>query len=1223
MQNTINIILNGKPVKAYIGESILELSRRLGVEIPTLCSDERLEPFTSCYLCVVEIKGMRGLQPACSTRVNEGMYIETDNEQIHKARKTALELLLSTHYADCLAPCKQTCPAGINVQGYISFIEKGMYSEAVALIKETNPLPAVCGRVCVRPCEIACRRNFLNENHGVAIDYLKRFVADYDLSSENKWKPKVKPSTNKKVAIIGSGPAGLSAAFFLQKEGHQVDIYESAPKAGGWLRYGIPEYRLPNDILQKEIDNITELGVNIYYNQKLGENLEFKDIKNIYDAFLIAVGSQESTSIGCEGDDNANVLSGIDFLKQIELDGKPFDFKGKTVAVIGGGNTAMDCCRTAIRCGAAKVYVIYRRTENEMPANPIEIYESKLEGVEYMFLTAPVKINSNEKGELDSATCIKMKLGEPDASGRRRPVPIEGSEFDIKLDFILAATGQKTVANFIDEINNNVDKGQIKLNKWGYIETDKESLQTGIENIFAAGDCVTGPATIIQAIAQARIAANSINLYLHNKPITAPLQEFISKKENFKTLTSDDFIGKYLYQPRQEMPVLPPDKRNNFEEVESGYENEEIAKIETHRCLECGCNEYYTCDLRRYATQYNAVQTNYSGEFIEYQVDFRHPFIEIDNNKCILCARCLRICNDVVGASALSLINRGFKTCVAPAFGNALIDTDCESCGMCISACPTGAMSENLNFKPAPVILDKSYVICNYCSIGCKIELNHRNAFVMRVNGTQGQINHDANICRFPRFAYHFYNDTSRITKPLLKKNGELVEINFDEAFNIVSEKIKNSNPERNAFFVGARLSNEEIYLIQKLAKYAAQTDNIFSFHYLGRENINLLDNIKNVTFNEIKNASRLFLIGSDISKDNAVAGFKIFNAHKIHNIPVEIITENIAHQDIKKVDKTLIIKDYYYFVKAVNHYILSERLEDKTYINYNCSDFEKYKKHLLNENFNELCLKASDSEKNIIEFANDYINENNAIIVFSEKILSLTTIIEIINLALLTGKYGKTSSGIIALKEKNNSFGLIDMQIGKIATDNIDIFQQAHNNINSSGINILEKLDKNIFENIFIFGEDPVGCAKDKTSVEKWFNVSSFLMVQDYFMTETAKKANLILPASLPVETGGSFINTQHIIQYFEPDIKFNKGPVKNSLSQINEIINLVTESNNKLPDLKNIVDEKIKLIDKKNNNLHKLNYTACDSNKPAFKYGCDSLVKIAEEYFNSRLQK
>jgi len=431
MKNIINVTINGKILTGYKGETILQLAKRHNIYIPTLCHDDRLEPYSSCFLCVVDIKGEKTLQTSCSTTIREGMELETDNERVRLSRKTALELLLSNHYADCMAPCQQTCPAGVDVQGYISLIEKGKYSDAVQLIKEVNPLPAICGRVCVRPCEVACRRNFLNEGAAVGIDYLKRFAADADLASLQPFRPEIELHTGKKVAVIGAGPGGLSVAYFLQQKGHQVDIFEANSFAGGMLRYGIPEYRLPNNLLDNEIKQITNIGVQIFYNQQLGNNLIYKELKENYQALILTIGSQSGTSVGCDGDDAQNVFSGIDFLRTMEVSGKKFDFTGKKVAVVGGGNTAMDCCRTAIRCGAEKVYVIYRRTEKEMPANPIEIHESKIEGVEYLLLTNPVKINKKQNGEVESVTLLRMELGEPDKSGRRKPIPIENSEFDL------------------------------------------------------------------------------------------------------------------------------------------------------------------------------------------------------------------------------------------------------------------------------------------------------------------------------------------------------------------------------------------------------------------------------------------------------------------------------------------------------------------------------------------------------------------------------------------------------------------------------------------------------------------------------------------------------------------------------------------------------------------------------------------------------------------------
>ncbi len=1225
--NSLNIILNGSIVKGYPGETILELARRNGIEIPTLCNDDRLEPFTSCYVCVVEVEGMRGHQPACSTKLAEGMKIITDNEGIRKSRKMALELMLSNHYADCLGPCKQTCPAGVDVQGYISLIEKGLYTEAVALIKETNPLPAICGRVCVRPCERECRRNLLDEGAPVGIDYLKRYASDHDLESPDKFVPAVKKSTGKKIAVIGAGPGGLSVGHFMQIEGHQVDIYEAAPKSGGWLRYGIPEYRLPNDILDKEVKNITDLGVNIFYNKKFGENPSYKEIRSKYDAMVLTIGSQKGTGVGCTGDDAGNVYSGIDFLKNMEVTGQRYDFKGKTIAVVGGGNTAMDCCRTSIRCNADKVYVIYRRTEKEMPANPIEIHESKLEGVEYMFLTLPKTINKNEKGEVESITCIKMELGEPDASGRRRPVPVEGSDFDLGVDYVLAAIGQKTDVNFIDDINTYAEGGELKINKWGDLDADKNTLQTGIPSVFAAGDGVTGPATIIEAIAQARIASVSAHQFVMGLPIRPAAKPFTSKRDNFKKQLAQDYLDKFEKQIREEMPTLPAKDRMNFSEVELGYKAAEIAHHESQRCLECGCTAFFNCDLQKYSSEYNARQNYFEGEFREYQVDFRHPYIEIDNNKCILCARCVRICREVVGANALGLINRGFDTYVAPAMGEALQDTQCESCGMCISTCPTGAITENVIFKPGPVKTKAVDSICTYCSVGCAISLQTVNGFTYGVTGRKGLVNADGNICRYAKFGYNYLNDTSRITTPMLRVDGKFETISFEKAFGIIKEKISEVNPNDNAFFGGARLSNEEMYLIHKLARLAVKTNNVGSFHYLGRGESYRKNCEYNVPFSEIKDASLICFIGTEINRDHAVAGFMAQNAHFVKKIPQVMVTVKENNSLSHKVNQEIKIKSYYHFIKAMNHFILSKGLENGLFLSDRVEGFEEYKKQLLALDFHDLLKEAGIGADELGNFAKTYNNEMNAVILFSEKEISGTASKELFNLAMITGKLGKTASGLVAVREKNNSQGLFDMGVSPhygiggqeladagyiarlkdkwktelLATDETKCL---HGIVQDGQV-----------KNMFIFGEDPVGCAIDRSYVDSLFKPVEFLVVQDYFMTETASMADLVLPASLPAETGGSYTNAQKVIQQFQAEMKPKPG-----LTNLQQVAGLLAEFGYKVSS--NPIDtfmEVVTLFPENNGNEKlRLCITLKDNHHRKYRYGCDAVMKRFEEEFD-----
>lgn len=1214
--DTINVVLNGKNVLAHKGESILDLATRMGYHIPTLCHDPRLEPFSSCFVCVVHVEKIKGLQPSCSTKVTEGMVIDTEREDVKKSRKMALELLLSNHYADCIGPCKETCPANVDVQGYISLIEKGLYSEAIGLIKERNPLPAICGRVCVRPCELACRRNLLDENNGVGIDYLKRFAADQDLKSDNHYRPEVAPATGKSVAVIGGGPGGLSAAYWLAQKGHQVDIFEAMPHAGGWLRYGIPEYRLPNAVIDQEISTITELGVNIYTEKKLGENISYKEIKEKYNATILTIGSQKGTLVGVEGEDADGVFSGIDFLKNMEATGQRYDFKGKKIVVVGGGNTAMDCCRTSRRCGSEEVYVVYRRTEAEMPANPIEIHESKLEGVNYMFLTAPVKILKDENGKLKSMVCQKMELGEPDASGRRRPVPVEGSDFEIECDYILAAIGQKTDVNFINDINEFATGGQLKITKWGDIEANKETLETGIPGVFAAGDGVTGPATAIAAIAQAKLAVHSCEQYLNGDAIVPPAKEFFSRKENFRKQEKPEYVGKFKHQLREEMPVLDPKDRMNFSEVELGYASEEIAKNETARCLECGCGALYTCDLKKYASEYNANQVHYSGSFNEYKIDFSHPYIEIDNNKCILCGRCIRICKEVVGASALGFVNRGFETYVAPAMGMSLLDTKCESCGLCISTCPTGAISENKLFKPGPVKTESFKTICNYCSVGCELEIQHRGGFVFGVKGSKGLVNQGGNLCNSGRFGYQYMNDQSRLLKPRFKKNGSWKDIEWDEAFEIIAKNLKSSKPSESVFTVGARLSNEEQYYIQKIARAGVKTNNISSFHYMERGKGYTENSMANVPFNELKFARAIWVLNPEMIKSNGVAGFAVQVARNKSEIPVTLIIEGDNHLMDHKADRIIAVKSRYAFIKAMNHYLLTSGKQNALFINGRTEGFDEYKQTLLKESYASL-IAASGLAQDLLEsLADEFNNIAETVMIYTEAGTSSNCAMEINNLMLLSGKLGKTGSVVIALKSKNNSQGLRDNGIcpktapgGRKLMDakqDLEKLWDVKDLCVETDFSIKERLKSGTIKNLFIFGEDPIGTAMNADEVKSLIPQSAFVVVADYFMTATAEAATLVLPMAFPFETGGSYTNTQRIIQRYEAEMKPKTG--KNNIELLNGIAEKVDVKPFSTTD--EIFLEFASLLPAQKEELFSFNNTDNDNPRNMFVFGADNLV-------------
>lgn len=1230
MNQYFNIKLNGKTVEAIQGETIYECATRHGIEIPTLCHDPRIEPFSSCYVCVVEVAGMRGHQPSCSTYLAPGMEINTETEAVKKSRKTALDLLLSNHYADCLGPCKQTCPAGVDVQGYIALIDKGLYHDAVALIKDTNPLPAICGRVCVRPCEAACRRGLMDEGAAVGIDYLKRFASDYDLASLNKFVPELKPDTGKRVAVIGAGPGGLSTAYYLRLEGHDVDIFEGSPHPGGWLRYGIPEYRLPNDILDQEVKNITDLGVKIHYRMKLGENLKYKEISNKYDATILTIGSQIGTLVGCKGDDAENVFSGIDFLRNMEMTGQHYDFSGKTVVVVGGGNTAMDCCRTAKRCGAERVVVVYRRTEKEMPANPIEIHESKLEGVEYMFLTNPSEILKDEEGKLKALNLIRMELGEPDASGRRRPVPVPDSDFLLEADFVLAAIGQKTDVNFIDDINGVVNNGQLKINRWGDIDANKHTLQTGIPSVFAAGDGVTGPATIIEAIAQAKIAAQSCHQFLSGLEVKPLPKEFLSKRDNFKPQETEAYVGKFPHQLRQEMPVLEADKRNNFAEVELGYVNEQTAQMEASRCLECGCGAYFTCDLKKHSSDYQAEQKAFEGSFQEFEVDFRHPFIEIDNNKCILCSRCIRMCKEVVGASALGLINRGFKSYVAPSMGLPLQETSCESCGMCITTCPTGAISENYDFKPGPYKLSPIEVVDMFGSEGYEMNLLHYRGLFYGAEARKGEINRAGLINRKAFFGYKHFNRADRLKQPLLKRNGKFEAISFDEAYDLIVEKIKQVKPDENGFFAGARLTNEEQYLIQKLARGAAKTNHVSSFHYMGRGEGYFHNSNENTPFCDLRGASKVFIVGGEFHLDHPVINQIVFTTKHREGIQVVHLANEHEQRFSKKADQQINIENYFYFFKAVNHYIISKELVDQAYISSRTYDYDVYRAKMLKNDYNQLISLSGSNQDAVEGFVKSWLSELNPVIVFQEKYVSANASMALHNLVMLTGKLGKTGSGLIALKETNNAHGIFDMgachKIGVGAEPILDEelqFQMGKKwgvmdlpfTINS----LYKMFTGGRIKNAFIFGEDPIGCAIQKSDVKQWFGRTDFVVVQDFILTETAQMANLVLPATFPWESGGSFTNSLRKVQQITKQME---APAKrNGFEQLRDL--LARFNLNTTPAPADAFNEAVSLKPKRGDFKDlRFEYKEKDNHNRMFEHGCDALNKLVDEEFEDKLR-
>lgn len=505
--------------------------------------------------------------------------------------RTMSQRLLTFNEEDAaLAPCQQTCPAEINIPQYIDQIRKGDYAGAVNTIRERNPLLLSCGRVCPHPCESYCRRGI--EDEAVSINQLKRFVADWEMNSGQRQPITCAPDTGKKVAVIGGGPAGVSAAYFLRRLGHSPTIYEGMSKLGGITRYGIPEYRLPDEVLDWEIEGILNLGIDVHYNTRLGEDFTIQSVRDEgYDAIFMGIGAWKDYTLGIDGEEAEGVWQGINFLSTVANHPEKNIPVGKRAAVVGGGNSAIDCVRTLKRLGCEEVYIVYRRTRTEMPANEVEIVAAEHEGIIFQFLAAPTKVVVDEKNRVKGLEYLQMELGEPDASGRRRPVPIEGSETVIELDMLISAISQQPEVDFLEK---EKEKDNIEMTRWNTFDNDPEILQTSLPYMFTAGDVATGPALVVDAIGSGRRAARSIHQYLTGEEIKGSPKSLLSRhisESLFKTVPGVE------QKKRTPMPELEVEDRiDSMVEVDLVI-TEKDAIYESRRCLNC-CRLCYNPDKK-------------------------------------------------------------------------------------------------------------------------------------------------------------------------------------------------------------------------------------------------------------------------------------------------------------------------------------------------------------------------------------------------------------------------------------------------------------------------------------------------------------------------------------------------------------------------------------------------------------------------------------------------
>lgn len=724
----ITLTIDGQRVAVPPGTTVLDAATRIGIRIPTMCHVPGIEPAASCFVCAVQIEGRRTLSPSCAMPVAEGMVVATSTADIRTARKMALELLLSDHAGECVAPCVARCPAGLDIPGFVNGIATGDNLYAMRVIGRHLALPGSLGRICPRLCEQACRRCDLDQ--GLAIGALHRYAADQDRASAASYLPARAPATGRSVAIVGAGPAGLAAAWYLQQNGHACTLFDAHPLPGGMLRYGIPSYRLPKDALDAEIQAIRALGAQFRMGSRWGEDFTVAALRQVHDAVFVAIGAQRAQSLRCPGEDNA--LTGVAFLEQV-AHGNPPPL-GNDVLVLGGGNTAVDCARSAVRLGARNVRILYRRSRQEMPCLMAEVEAAEAEGVHIDLLVAPLRLEVPAGGKSlpdgvpagpgsdrspDTAigaatvrerftdgpgtnlvlTCQRMTLGEPDASGRRRPVPVEGSDFAIACSTVIAAIGQSVERAL-------AEREGLRVTAWG-IAVEAQTLATNLPGVFAGGDAVLGADLAVRAVAAGRIAAASIHQYLTGQSVTGePAVAGVAMQP------VDDAERAAIFRAiesaaRVHADEIPMERRlASFDEVEDGLPHPDAAR-EARRCLSCGCRKADCCLVRSLATEYDVDMYRFAGQRRRFSQDVSHPEIIYEPGKCISCDACVRLAAAAGEELGLAMIGRGFDVTVAVPFGRPLSEGLRHAAQRCAAACPTGALAL------------RTARSCDACSLSC------------------------------------------------------------------------------------------------------------------------------------------------------------------------------------------------------------------------------------------------------------------------------------------------------------------------------------------------------------------------------------------------------------------------------------------------------------------------------------------------------------------------
>ncbi|MFZ5766220.1 MAG: formate dehydrogenase subunit alpha [Thermodesulfobacteriota bacterium] len=1139
----VSLTIDGQPVRVAFGATLKEAAAAVNIALPGLCHlPGRADSAAPCLLCMVEADGER--VRACRTPARAGMTVQTDTPALAAHRKQQLELLIANHYGDCRAPCNLTCPGGINVQGYVNAIARGEYGAALSLIREMNPLPGLVCRVCPRFCESRCRRVLIDEP--IAINHLKRFAVEYGRATASRPRPGT--SSGRKVAIVGGGPAGLSCAWFLRLLGHTVTIYEAGDKMGGMARQGIPPFKLPDAEIDREVETIIELGVHVRLGKRWGRDFTIGDLLTRgNDAVFLATGIPGQKQLELPGQEETR--DALDFLRALRRE-KPEPVGGRTM-VIGGSRVAVEAARAALRAGAQQVTVVYPRAKVEMNAQQRDIAEAEKEGVQFLMMAQPLRIL--RQGEQLRVEMARTVLGEADERGLRQPMIMPGSSLWWEGDSVLTALGQESdgACTAYGDLET-----QLALTPGKTIKVNPSTMATGVAKIYAGGDVVSGPRSLIQAVDSGRRAAAAIHRELAGKAMARAEEGRInfSRGRKFEEVDMAIFSGQAI-RLRETIPARPPERRlDDFDQVELGY-SEEMARREAGRCLQCGCLGLSKCEFRPLLNTLK-LQTRNALTHPRAEVNLAHPFIVIDANCCIGCGRCVRVCE--FDAFTLRRGGTDERPSLIPTISDA-----CISCGACVDACPTGALTKKDLFLPLlPGEAREVQSVCTYCGTGCNVNLQVKNGLLLEVRACREQPPNHGDLCVKGRFGFDFHRHRDRLIHPLVRTSIDdpFRKASWDEALALVAAGFRKVLAACGSSGIGvlssSRCENEVNYVAQKFARVALGSNNIDNCARVCHApsvsglRIALGSGAATNSLDNIGLAEVILVSGSNTDEAHPVVGMKVRRAVAAGAKLIVIDPRRTTLAAMADLWLQLTPGTNVLLLNSLLHAIFAEGLEDGEFIASRTENVEAVREHVKDFAPEAMAARTRVEPKLVCRAARLYCSTRKGLILYglgmTEHRNGTQGVMGLANLALVSGNIGRPGAGICPLRGQNNVQGSCDMgALPYVYPGYQDVADEtARERLSmawgaklptSAGMTEPEMYEAALrgqFKGIYCIGYDPVHTQADVAVVKKAFAAMEMVVVQDLFLTETAKMAHVVLPAACFYEKDGTFTNAERRVR-------------------------------------------------------------------------------------------